>query len=57
MALSELHDRAPEHSWWYTRREIEAAFGCPVDELFASIEETPLASGSIAQACHVAHVL
>ena len=47
--LSELHDRAPEHSWRASKREIEAVFGKSVEELFDSIEHQPLASGSIAQ--------
>lgn len=49
--MCELHDRAPVHSWEASRREIEAAFGRPVGELFDSIDHTPLASGSIAQVC------
>ena len=48
--LAELHDRAPVHGWEASRREIEAAFGRPVDELFDEIDHAPLASGSIAQA-------
>jgi hypothetical protein len=48
-ALSELHDKAPVHSWQFTRMEIERAFGRRVEDLFVSIETTPLASGSIAQ--------
>ena len=47
--LAELHDRAPLHSWAASKREIEAAFGKPVEELFESIEHEPMASGSIAQ--------
>lgn len=47
--LAELHDKAPEHSWRASRREIEAVFGKSVDELFDSIEHRALASGSIAQ--------
>lgn len=48
--LAELHDRAPVHGWEASRKEIEAAFGRPVDELFDEIDHAPLASGSIAQA-------
>ena len=49
MALAELHDRAPVHSWKASKSEIEKAFGQPVEELFDSIEHKALASGSIAQ--------
>ncbi len=47
--LAELHDQAPVHSWRESKREIEAAFKKPIEELFESIEHEPLASGSIAQ--------
>ena len=49
MALAELHDRAPIHSWAASKAEIELAFGKPVEELFDSISHKALASGSIAQ--------
>jgi aarF domain-containing kinase len=52
MVLSELHDRAPIHSWAASKAEIEKAFGKPVEQLFDSIEQKALASGSIAQVCH-----
>ena len=52
LVLSELHDRAPIHSWAASKAEIEKAFGKPVEELFDSIEQKALASGSIAQVCH-----
>lgn len=47
--LAELHDHAPVHSWRESKREIEASFKRPVEELFESIDHEPLASGSIAQ--------
>lgn len=47
--LAELHDKAPEHSWRASKREIEAVFGKSVEELFESIDYNALASGSIAQ--------
>lgn len=47
--LSELHTKAPEHSFAYTRRTIERAFGRKLSEIFENFEETPVASGSIAQ--------
>lgn len=49
MVLSELHDRAPVHSWESSKEQIEKAFGKPVEELFDSINHAALASGSIAQ--------
>ncbi|KDP20871.1 hypothetical protein JCGZ_21342 [Jatropha curcas] len=47
--LSELHTRAPEHSFAYTRKTIERAFGRKLSEIFEGFEEVPVASGSIAQ--------
>lgn len=52
-SLKHLHSQAPSHGFEYSRRVIEAALGRPLGELFASIDERPLASGSIAQ-IHVA---
>ena len=47
--LSELHTKAPEHSFAYTKKTIERAFGRKLSEIFDNFEETPVASGSIAQ--------
>lgn len=47
--LSALHMKAPEHSFAYTRKTIEKAFGRKLSEIFSDFEETPVASGSIAQ--------
>lgn len=47
--LSELHTKAPEHSFAYTRKTIERAFGRKLSEIFENFEEKPVASGSIAQ--------
>ncbi|KAF2305079.1 hypothetical protein GH714_001639 [Hevea brasiliensis] len=47
--LSELHTKAPEHSFAYTRKTIERAFGRKLTEIFEGFEEVPVASGSIAQ--------
>ncbi|XP_015886909.3 uncharacterized protein LOC107422027 [Ziziphus jujuba] len=47
--LSELHMKAPEHSFAYTKKTIERAFGRKLSEIFENFEETPVASGSIAQ--------
>ncbi|KAF1882123.1 hypothetical protein Lal_00038767 [Lupinus albus] len=47
--LSELHTKAPEHSFNYTKKTIERAFGRKISEIFENFEELPVASGSIAQ--------
>ena len=47
--LSELHDKAPVHSWEASKAAIEKAFGLPVDQMFESIDHDAIASGSIAQ--------
>ncbi|KAL2341966.1 hypothetical protein Fmac_009906 [Flemingia macrophylla] len=47
--LSELHTKAPEHSFSYTKKTIEKAFGRKISEIFENFEELPVASGSIAQ--------
>ncbi|CAH9133679.1 unnamed protein product [Cuscuta epithymum] len=47
--LSKLHTKAPEHSFSYTKKTIEKAFGRKISEIFDDFEETPVASGSIAQ--------
>uniref|UniRef100_A0A7N1A439 ABC1 atypical kinase-like domain-containing protein n=2 Tax=Kalanchoe fedtschenkoi TaxID=63787 RepID=A0A7N1A439_KALFE len=47
--LSELHTKAPEHSFAFTKKTIEKAFGRKLSEIFEIFEEKPVASGSIAQ--------
>ncbi|CAA0835965.1 Protein kinase superfamily protein [Striga hermonthica] len=47
--LSKLHMKAPEHSFFYTKKTIERAFGRKITEIFDNFEEKPVASGSIAQ--------
>ncbi|CAN8294240.1 unnamed protein product [Cochlearia groenlandica] len=47
--LSKLHSNAPEHSFAYTKKTIEKAFGRKLSEIFEEFEEVPVASGSIAQ--------
>ena len=47
--LSELHDKAPVHSWEASKAAIETAFGQPVEQLFECIDHSAIASGSIAQ--------
>jgi aarF domain-containing kinase len=48
-ALGTLTNRAPAHSFACTREAVEASFGKPMDAIFLSFEEKPLASGSIGQ--------
>ena len=52
-ALGELANQAPAHPYSHTLTLVEAAFGVPLPQLFASFEVEPIASGSIAQV-HVA---
>lgn len=47
--LSELHMKAPAHSFAYTKSAVEKAFGRKLTEIFDKFEEEPLASGSVAQ--------
>ncbi|GAV67422.1 ABC1 domain-containing protein [Cephalotus follicularis] len=47
--LSELHTKAPEHSFAYTKKTIERAFARKLSDIFEKFEEAPVASGSIAQ--------
>ncbi|KAK2978518.1 hypothetical protein RJ640_010164 [Escallonia rubra] len=47
--LSKLHAKAPEHSFAYTKKTVEKAFGRKLSEIFDDFEVVPVASGSIAQ--------
>lgn len=47
--LSQLHWRAPAHSWQRTRAQLAAAYGRMADSVFTHIEPEPVASGAIAQ--------
>jgi ubiquinone biosynthesis protein len=47
--LAKLQDRVPPFDGAVARRLIEASYGRPVTEVFASFDETPLAAASIAQ--------
>jgi ubiquinone biosynthesis protein len=47
--LAKLQDRVPPFPGAEARAMVEASLGKPVTELFASFDETPLASASIAQ--------
>ncbi len=47
--LSELHDRVPPHPFAEIGQWVADQLGRPLDECFSSIEETPIASASLAQ--------
>ncbi|KAH7675785.1 Cadmium-transporting ATPase protein [Dioscorea alata] len=47
--LAKLHSKAPSHSFAYSKRSIEKAFNRKLTDIFENFEETPVASGSIAQ--------
>lgn len=47
--LSKLHTKAPAHSYAYTKKTVEKAFGRKISEIFEDFEEEPVASGSVAQ--------
>ncbi|EPS58537.1 hypothetical protein M569_16276, partial [Genlisea aurea] len=47
--LSKLHTKAPQHSFAYTKKAVEKAFGREISEIFEDFDEEPVASGSIAQ--------
>ncbi|GMH25519.1 hypothetical protein Nepgr_027362 [Nepenthes gracilis] len=47
--LAKLQTEAPAHSFAFTKRAIESAFGRKLPEIFEKFEEEPVASGSIAQ--------
>nr|VFK55570.1 MAG: 2-octaprenylphenol hydroxylase [Candidatus Kentron sp. TUN]VFK56212.1 MAG: 2-octaprenylphenol hydroxylase [Candidatus Kentron sp. TUN]VFK62461.1 MAG: 2-octaprenylphenol hydroxylase [Candidatus Kentron sp. TUN] len=47
--LTKLQDRVPPFPGEIARSLIEQAYGCPLDQVFESFDETPIASASIAQ--------
>ncbi len=47
--LSALQDAVPPEPMSHVVKQLEESFGKPVDQLFRSLEEKPLASASIAQ--------
>ncbi|XP_068654572.1 uncharacterized protein [Aristolochia californica] len=47
--LTKLHTQAPAHSFEYSKKTIEKAFGRKLSEIFENFEVEPVASGSIAQ--------
>jgi aarF domain-containing kinase len=48
-ALGALQTDAPSHSFKHTRNTVETAFKLPLEQIFATFDENPVASGSIAQ--------
>lgn len=48
-ALSRLHSDVPAFPADQAKRIVELTFGAPVDEIFASFDDEPLAAGSVAQ--------
>ena len=47
--LEHLQSKAPEHSFAFTRWQIETELGAPVEAILEHIDTRPIASGSIAQ--------
>ncbi len=47
--LAKLQDKVPEVDWPEMRTRIEAELGAPVEKLFKSFDEEPLAAASIGQ--------
>jgi len=47
--VSKLQVGVPSHKFYHTRRSVEKAFGEPFEDMFEVFDESPCASGSIAQ--------
>lgn len=47
--FGKLHSQGKPHSFRYTKRVIERAFGLPFERIFVEFRETPLGIGAIAQ--------
>lgn len=47
--LAKLHTQAPAHSFNFTQKSIEKAFGRKLPEIFEKFDMEPVASGSVAQ--------
>lgn len=54
-ALSTLTDRVPFVPFADIEREIVAAYGAPVDEVFSAFEREPIAAGSLGQVYRARH--
>merc|ERR1712048_25149 len=48
-ALKSLCDASPEHQFNHTRRMFLEAFNRDIEDVFETFEESPVASGSVAQ--------
>jgi len=48
-ALASLMDRVPPAPWPRIARQLTRSYGRPIDQVFESIEQTPLASASLGQ--------
>ncbi|MEK9967600.1 MAG: 2-polyprenylphenol 6-hydroxylase [Ferrovibrio sp.] len=47
--LGRLRDKLPPFSWAEAKHSIETELGTPLDSLYSSFEETPVAAASVAQ--------
>mgnify|MGYP006416726407 CR=1 FL=1 len=47
--LANLQDSCPVVPWAEIKKELEKEYGAKLDEMFSSIEETPIGDGSMAQ--------
>lgn len=48
-ALSKLRDDAPVHTFKHTKNMLKESFGCEFDVMFEEFDESPVASGTVAQ--------
>jgi ubiquinone biosynthesis protein len=47
--LSQLQDHLPPFEWSRARQVVENEFRCPLESMFASFDQTPIAAASISQ--------
>ena len=47
--LKKLHENAPSHSFVYTQRTVERAFGQPLHSVFLEFDPKPLGCGAVGQ--------